>query len=356
MINVAVLAGGRSPEHDISLWSARQVLRHLDRQKVRPWPVKLCSDGLWWVGQRPLESSEQPDDTFLAPGMTPLRPGAAMDHLVEAAQVDVVFPVLHGRGGEDGTVQGMLELYDLPYVGSGCAASAVAMDKIRTRECLLHHGLPMAAAYIPETPLATADASREAANIATQVGFPCFLKVDLSGSTLGVTRATSADDVIRFLEECRSMGRRFLAEVEVPGEEITVAVLGNTGQQLTALPPVGIYPVNDRYFTHSAKYDPGACAEVVPPRGLSEDEIREVQELGVRCHRVLQCDGMSRTDMILGENGPVILEVNTIPGLTEASLLPKAARAHGLAFTALIDRLLELALERRGARPMLYSQ
>lgn len=352
MIDVAVLAGGRSPEHAISLWSARQVLLHLDRSQARPWPVKLCTDGLWWVGPSPLAPGQQPDEAFLAPGMAPMRPGAALDHLVEHAHVEVVFPVLHGPGGEDGTVQGMLELYDLPCVGSGCAASAVAMDKIRTRESLRQHGLPMATAYLPETPLAAADAQQEAEHIAATVGFPCFLKVDHSGSTLGVMRATTGADVAAFLDCSRSMGRRFLAEAEIRGEEITVPVLGNTGQELTPLPPVGIYPADGGYFTHSAKYDPGACAEVVPPRGLSQDQIEEVQDLGLRCHRVLQCDGMSRTDMILGENGPVILEVNTIPGLTEASLLPKAARAAGFTFTALIDRLLELALQRARARPM----
>lgn len=352
MIDVAVLAGGRSPEHDISLWSARQVLLHLDRHKHRPWPVKLGRDGTWWAASRPLEPDQQPGEDFLLPDMTPMRPGAALDHLVATAQVDVVFPVLHGPGGEDGTVQGMLDLYDLPCVGSGCAASAVAMDKIRTRECLLHHGLPMAPAYVADTPLPLADADQEAKAIAATVGFPCFLKVDQSGSTLGVARAATPADVASFLDTCRLMGRRFLAEAEVLGEELTVAVLGNTGQALTALPPVGIYPVDGGYFTHSAKYDPGACAEIVPPRGLSHAQIQLVQDLGLRCHTLLQCDGMSRTDMILGEDGPVILEVNTIPGLTEASLLPKAARAQGFTFTALIDRLLELALERREARPM----
>ncbi|MHC4513187.1 MAG: D-alanine--D-alanine ligase family protein [Planctomycetota bacterium] len=350
MINVAVLAGGRSPEHGISLWSARQVLLYLDRANVRPFLVKLHRDGIWSVSREPLAEGEQPDEEFLVPGMVAMRPGAALDYLVGTADVDVAFPILHGPGGEDGTVQGMLELYDLPCVGSGCAASAVAMDKIRTRECLLQNDLPMAPAYVAETPLAAADAGLEAERIAQSIGFPCFLKVDHSGSTLGVARASGPADVAVFLDGCRHMGRRFMAETEVTGEEITVAVLGNTGQELTPLPPVGIYPVDDGYFTHSAKYDPGACEEIVPPRGLSEAQIRRVQELGLRCHRALQCDGMSRTDMILGSNGPVILEVNTIPGLTEASLLPKAARAHGLSFTALIDRLLELALQRSGAR------
>ncbi len=350
MINVAVLAGGRSPEHDISLWSARQVLLYMDRSRARPWPVKLDRDGSWWVSREPLMTDEQPDEHFLLEGMAPMRPGGALDYLVGSAHVDVVFPVLHGPGGEDGTVQGMLELYDMPHVGSGCAASAAAMDKIRTRECLLHHDLPMARAYVAETPLAQADWEPEARHIAETVGFPCFLKVDRSGSTLGVARATGPADVAIFLDSCRQMGRRFLAEAEVLGEEITVAVLDNTGQELTVLPPVGIYRVADGYFTHSAKYDPGACEEVVPPRGLSPEQIRRVQDLGLRCHRALWCDGMSRTDMIFGADGPVILEVNTIPGLTEASLLPKAARAFGLSFTDLIWRLLELALQRSGAR------
>ena len=352
MINVAVLGGGRSPEHDISVWSARQVLAYLDRSRYRPWPVKLDRDGQWWVSPEPLVPEDQPNDTFTVPDMVAMRPGAAIDFLL-GSHVDVVLPVLHGPNGEDGTVQGMLELYGIPCVGSGCAASAVAMDKIRTRECLLQNGLPMPDAYLPEVALPQARADQEAAAIQRTVGFPCFLKVDQSGSTLGVARADGADDVRRFLDRCRNMGRRFMAEVRVVGEEITVAVLGNTGDRLEALPPVGIYPVDDEFFTHSAKYDPGACEEIVPPRGLSGQQIQEVQDLALRAHRALQCDGMSRTDMILSADGPAILEVNTIPGLTEASLLPKAARAHGLSFPELLDRLLQLAMARSGAR-MIY--
>jgi D-alanine-D-alanine ligase len=344
MTTVAVLAGGRSPEHDVSIQSGTQVLRHLGPE-FEVWPVYLDRGGRWWTASAPVPPPRAVQG-FRVPGMEPRSPGAALDHLIDAAAVDAVFPVLHGRHGEDGTVQGMLELHGVPFVGAGCAASAAAMDKIRTRECLAFHGVPMAPAYLPSVPLARADAAAEGAAIAASVGFPCFLKVDQSGSTLGVARADGPADVAAFLSECRGMGRRFLAEAAVAGEEITVGVLGNSGDELQALPPVGIYPRRDRYFTYAAKYDAEACEEVVPPRGLSADSLGAAQALAKTCHTALQCDGMSRVDMIVGPGGPVVLEVNTIPGLTEVSLLPRAAAAAGLSFRALLARLVELALQR----------
>ena len=346
MINVAVLGGGRSPEHDISVLSAGQVLGNLDPSRWRTWPVFLDRDGLWWLAERP---SREPA-LVKTPAMRAMRPGAALEFLLERCAVQVVFPALHGPYGEDGTVQGMLELHGVPFVGCGCAAAAVSMDKIRTRECLTLHGLPMARAYLPQTPLRGASAEVELPHIRDQVGLPCFVKVDCSGSTLGVAAIGGREDLDRFLEENRGRGQRFLAEQLVAGEEITVAVLGNTGGTLRALPPVGIYPVADPFFSHAAKYQPGLCEEVVPPRGLDRDGIEEVQDLARRCHRALCCDGMSRTDMIVSEAGPVILEVNAIPGLTQGSLLPKAAAGGGLSFPALLDRLVELALERAGSR------
>lgn len=352
MRNVGVLAGGCSAEHDISVASALQVLSQLDRTRWRVWPVFLDRDGAWCPSARPLAADAWPGPDFRLPGMESMRPGAAVEFLIEHAGVEVVLPVLHGRGGEDGTVQGMLELHGLPFVGSDVAASAVAMDKIRTRECLTFWDVPMPAAYLPAAPLASVDAAWEAEAIEASIGYPCFLKVDLSGSTIGVERATERGDVVRFVERFGRAGRRFIAEREVVGEEISVPVLGNTGAFLQPLPPIGIYPVQGGHFTFTAKYEPGMCTELVPPRGMSAAAIVEVQDLAARCHRALQCDGMSRTDMILGPDGPRVLEVNTIPGLTPTSLLPQAARAAGIEFPALLERLLELALQRWGtARP-----
>src|SRR5882672_1964772 len=175
-MDVALFAGGRSPEHDVSLASAQQVLHHLDRARWRVWPVFLDRDGGFWPQRQPLAAGEpwRPGDRQSAHG--PLRPGAALDWLLDAAAVQVVLPVLHGPFGEDGTVQGLLELYDLPCVGSGCAASAQAMDKIRTRHSLAAAGVPLARAYVPDSPLLTADAHEEIEALARIVGLPCFVK------------------------------------------------------------------------------------------------------------------------------------------------------------------------------------
>jgi D-alanine-D-alanine ligase len=347
-MDVAVFAGGRSPEHDISLASAAQVLRHLDRARWRPWPVYIDQDGGFWVHQQVPDPDAvwRADDRRAARG--PMRPGKALDWLLDSAQVELVFPVLHGPFGEDGTVQGMLELYDLPFVGSGCAASAVAMDKLLTRRVLASAGVPQPRAFVPDTPLAAGldDAAFDA--LAGDLGLPAFAKVPCSGSSRGVQRVQDRADLDRFAAEWGGHSRRWFVEAAIAGEELTVAVLGNGGSLLQPLPPVGIYPRFSDHFDERAKYEQGACDEIVPPRGLSRGQIAEVQRLAVRCHGLLGCDGMSRTDMIWGAHGPVVLEVNTIPGLTATSLLPKAAAAAGHSFAALLDVLLELALQRAG--------
>lgn len=346
-MHVAVLAGGRSPEHEVSLASTAQVLEHLDRSRWQVWPVYLDRDGGWWPSARPLPRGGAWTPGAAAASNRPMRPGAAVGWLLDHG-IEIVLPVLHGPFGEDGTVQGMLELHDLPCVGSGCAASAVAMDKIRTRETLQAAGVPLARAYESAIAFARADAALEFERIAAAVGIPAFVKVDASGSTVGVQRITSAADLAAFFAGFRGRFRRWFAEQAVTGEEITVPVLGNTGDALQPLPPVGIYPRCDSWFTYEAKYRDGGSDEVVPPRGMSPQQIAEVQRLAMRCHTALVCDGMSRTDMIITATGPIVLEVNTIPGLTRTSLLPKAAAAAGLAFPALLDRLLDLALARHG--------
>lgn len=348
-MDVAVLAGGRSPEHDVSLASVRQVFQHLDRSRHRVWPVFLDRDGGWWPDLEPLpqDADWRPGDSRTSLGR--LRPGAALDHLLDHAEIQVVLPVLHGPFGEDGTVQGMLELYGIPCVGSGCAASAVAMDKIRTRECLAAAGIPMPRGFVADEPLHRLQAPTLLPAIEAAVGLPCFVKLDCSGSTLGVARIADGADLAAFLLVHRHQGRRLLAEELVAGEEVTVAVLGNTGGELQALPPIGIYPRHDGWFTHAAKYEPGRTEEVIPPRGLDAAGIAGVQQLGLLAHRALCCDGMSRTDLIVGAHGPRVLEVNTIPGLTCTSLLPQAAAAAGIPFADLLDRLLELAMQRVAA-------
>lgn len=344
-MDVAVLAGGRSPEHDISLASARQVLTHLDRTNWRVWPVYIDRQGQFWPAAEPLaqDATWQPE---AGTSGNPMRPGAALEYLLDRAKVQVVFPVLHGPFGEDGTLQGMLELYGLPFVGSGCAASAVAMDKLRTRQVFAASGVPLAPEYLSR--LAVGEVVRcldeEFRRMTDTTSLPCFAKIDNSGSSRGVVRIGDRSDFERFVTSHQGSSRRWLAEAEVVGEEITVAVLGNRGDALQALPVVGIYPRFSDHFDERAKYDPTACEELVPPRYLTAEQGEQAQELARICHRELGCDGMSRTDMIWSAEGPVVLETNTIPGLTETSLLPQAAAAAGLSFAQLLDRLLELGL------------
>jgi D-alanine-D-alanine ligase len=342
MIDVAVLGGGVSAEHEVSLGSATEVIRHLDRSRWRVWPVLLDRAGFWRMPSAPVPAGAA--DPFLAVAPTGLRPGVGLARLLDECGIRIVFPMLHGRGGEDGTVQGMLDLHGVAYVGSGTAASAVGMDKIRTRECLAAHGVPMAPAYLPSVCVSNADPATEAERIASAVGFPCFLKIDLSGSSFGVARAEGPRDVERFLRSER--GRRFVAERLLEGEEISVAVLGNCGASVRALTPIGIYPLHDAFFDSRAKYEPGRTEELVPPRGLDAAQIEAVQALAIRCHGALGCDGVSRTDMIVTADGPRVLEVNTLPGLTPQSLLPKAAAHDGIPLPRLLDELLSLALER----------
>lgn len=344
-MNVAVLIGGRSPEHDVSIASGRQVLEHIDRQRWAPWPVLLERDGSWRASRLPLAPGQMWDPADDDCMHAPMRPGLTLDWLVDEAGVEVVFPVLHGAFGEDGTVQGLLELYDLPFVGSSCAASAVAMDKLRTRQVFAAGRVETAPSYVP-VDQASRDVSAEFGALKASVGTPAFAKVDVSGSTVGVSRIQCEEDLRAFFSGYGRSFRRWFAEGAVAGEEITVPVLGNAGAAPRALPVVGIYPVDDDWFTHDAKYRPGATEEVVPPRGLTAAQLDEVQALAVRCHELLVCDGMSRTDMIYTADGPVVLETNTIPGLTKNSLLPLSAAAAGISFPKLLDELLGCALGR----------
>ncbi|MEC7583906.1 MAG: hypothetical protein VYE77_06275 [Planctomycetota bacterium] len=344
-MDVAVLAGGCSPEHDISLASARQVLAHLDRSRWQPWPVYIDRQGGFWPAREPLPqgASWLPEGGATGKAM---RPGAALEYLLDHAAVEIVFPVLHGPFGEDGTVQGMLELYGLPFVGSGCAASAVAMDKLRTRQVFAANEVPLAREYLSCIPVGELGgcADDEFSRMTDATGLPCFAKVDNSGSSRGVVRIANRADFDEFVQSHVGCSRRWLAEAEVRGEEITVAVLGNRGDTLQPLPVVGIYPRFADHFDERAKYDPNACEELIPPKHLTATQSEQAQQLALLCHRELGCDGMSRTDMIWTSSGPVVLETNTIPGLTETSLLPQAAAAAGMDFPRLLDRLLELGL------------
>ncbi|UCH36656.1 MAG: D-alanine--D-alanine ligase [Armatimonadota bacterium] len=339
-LRVAVLMGGRSSEREVSLKSGNMVLRHLDPAKYDALGFDTGSlhriEGGAPAGSLPAGPTEA-DLTALAP----LVPRAIKPNSTEPA-VDVAFIALHGRGGEDGAIQGLLELLGIPYTGSGVLASALAMDKVAAKRIFRAEGIP--------TPQwrdfwmdNCVDPRSIAAEIESALGLPAVIKPACEGSTIGITIARRGDELPAALETAAKYGPHVLAEQFVGGTEITAGMLGNRSPQV--LPLVEIVPEGGFYDYH-AKYTPGATEEIVPAR-VSDDVARRAREAALGAFEALGCRGVARVDMIAGTEGPVVLEVNTVPGLTETSLVPRAAEAAGMSFGDLLDRIIELALEER---------
>jgi D-alanine-D-alanine ligase len=304
-VRVALLVGGRSAEREVSLNSGRQVA------------AALAESGF--------------DVVQIDAG--------AQDFVTELANTsaDVAFICLHGRYGEDGTVQGLCELIDLPYVGSGVLASALAMDKVMSKHLFAQAGIasPAYAALRRGGPV-------DLAALTEALGPKTVVKPSNEGSAIGVTIAHTPDELPDAIEEAFQYDASVLVEQFVAGVEVTVGVLGNENPE--ALPTLEIVPEHE-FYDYESKYVPGMSRHIIPAR-VSEDARAECSSLSIRAHIALGCRGMSRSDTIVAEDGAVyLLEVNTIPGMTPTSLLPDAARAAGMDFPGLCRRLVELALE-----------
>ncbi len=329
---IVVLSGGPSREHDVSIKSGEAVSRALAASGHQVLPVVIDEKG-WRL--------PEPGASALA-----LSPAAALANIESRADDDlIVFVALHGAFGEDGTVQGFLESAGVPYTGSGVAASAFAMDKERTKEILSHHGLATAPWVSIERAAWTSDRARIVARVESALGYPCVVKMPREGSSFGVTIAADRATLERAVDEAvGGVDRRALVEKKLVGTEVTCPVLANRGGPYRALPLVEIVPKRE-FFDFEAKYH-GASDEICPAR-VSADVAARVSEAAVTAHRVLGCDGMSRSDFIVDADGrPWFLETNTVPGMTEASLCPLSARAAGIDFARLCETLVELAARR----------
>lgn len=305
-LRLALIAGGTSGEREVSLKGAQGVDQALDREKYEVIRFDPATD---------------------------LARIAA-----EAGSIDVAFVLLHGLHGEDGTMQGFLDLLGIPYQGAGVLGSALAMDKNLSKVMYREAGLPVA----PWEMATTADIA-DPARLLTTLQLPLVIKPIRQGSSLGMSIVKQADELSAALALAFKHDDQVMVEQYVTGREITVGVLGN--DELIALPLVEIIPdAKYEFFDFEAKYQPGATKEVCPAE-VSAEIRQKAQEYAVRAHRALQLRGYSRTDMIIGEDDLYLLETNTIPGMTLTSLLPQAAAEHGLSFSALLDRLIELALE-----------
>jgi D-alanine-D-alanine ligase len=316
-LRVAVLYGGRSGEHEISLRSAESIIAAMDPERYEVHRIFITKDGRW----EPRAISPEPD----------ANPG-----------IDVVFPVLHGTFGEDGTVQGLLELAGLPYVGAGVLASAVSMDKEVTKRLLRERGLPVADYVVSRRGYIDLDM------ICETLTFPMFVKPVNLGSSVGISKVKTREELAAALKTAAEFDQRVIVERGIAGREFECAVLGNEDPQAAGpceiLPSREFYDYEDKYILNQAR--------TVLPADLSPEQIREIQRLAVACYRAVHCEGMARIDFLMdtATGQFYINEPNTIPGFTSISMYPKMWEAAGLPYAKLIDRLIELALERHAER------
>jgi D-alanine-D-alanine ligase len=345
-IRVAILYGGRSAEHEVSVVSARSVMAAIDRSKYEVVPIAITKAGRWMLPAKAPEELTAPKGSLPGTGeegstVALTREGDAAE-LQGVGRVDVVFPVLHGPYGEDGTVQGMLELADVPYVGSGVLGSALAMDKSMAKQVLAHHGIAQSRWHgFAEHELTPSTADELVADL----GLPVFVKPANMGSSVGVTKAKSREELAQAIDLALSYDERVVVEESIVGREIEVAVLGNEAPRASV--PGEIVPGHEFYDYDDKYVDDGA--RLLVPAPLGEDEQATVRRLALEVFGVLRCEGMARIDFLYEEGGRGFLcnEANTIPGFTPISMYPRLWEASGVPYAKLIDRLIELALERR---------
>ena len=364
-LRIGILYGGRSGEHEVSLASAAAVIRHLDPATYDPVPILVGKDGRWTLPTQPptvIEAadviqqarlktgpavpSDEPPARLSDPLALVEAPGGPHEPpLVRGLQLDVVFPLLHGPYGEDGTVQGLLELANVPYVGAGVLASAVSMDKAVMKVVFAASHLPQVDYRVFHRVEWVREAERLRAMIVTELGFPVFVKPANLGSSVGISKVNSADGLEPAINLAAEFDRKVVVEAAVPhAREIECAVLGND-RPVTSVP--GEIVPSGEFYDYDAKYlDAGS--ELRIPAPLTPDQVAEIQRLAVAAFTAVDCSGMARIDFLVnGETEDVFVnEINTIPGFTTISMYAKLWAASGVDYADVLNRLVELALER----------
>jgi len=358
-VRVAVVFGGRSNEHAISCVSAGSILRNLDPERFEVVAVGITPDGSWVltdgdpealaITNRQLPGVSSESGTELALAADPRRAGQLVSLSPGGAEVlasvDVVFPVLHGPYGEDGTVQGLLELAGVPYVGAGVLASAAGMDKEFTKKLLVAEGLPVGAYEVLRPSQPTPDT-----RLRERLGLPVFVKPARGGSSIGVSRVTSWDELPTAVAHARRHDPKVIVEAAVVGRELECGVLefpDGTVQASTVgeIRVAGVRGREDSFYDFATKYLDDA-AELDVPAKVDDDVSDAVRELAIRAFRAIDCQGLARVDFFLTDEGPIINEVNTMPGFTTISMYPRMWAASGVDYQTLVATMVETALAR----------
>ena len=354
-IRLGILFGGKSAEHEVSLNSAKNVIDALDKEKYDVFLIGIDKTGEWRLrdacsylmhadNPKLIQLQEVSESIALVPKHNRKELiNCANDKLQESLKLDVIFPVLHGTYGEDGTVQGLLKLANIPFVGAGVLGSAIGMDKDVMKRLLRDAKIPIAkfiTLYLHQKDSCSFD------EIVQQIGVPFFIKPANAGSSVGVAKVKRKEGFVAALEDAFLYDRKVIVEEFVEGREIECSVLGND-QPIASLP--GEVIPQHEFYSYEAKYldDGGALFQI--PVSLPFDLTERIQKMAIDTYQTLCCEGMARVDFFLKENGEIYVnEINTIPGFTKISMYPKLWMASGLSYSKLLDRLIELAIERHG--------
>jgi D-alanine-D-alanine ligase len=378
-LRIGVIYGGRSSEHAVSLASAAAIFANLDRERYEPVPIRIAQDGSWALAEHP-PTLESAGDTTERARVEPGRPkrlarelhllahpgddtmlmvergvdtdtgsGDASHAIVNALTLDVIFPIVHGPYGEDGTLQGLLELANIPYVGAGVLASAVGMDKAVMKVLFAARGLPIVRHEVVLRRDWQADRNDIAAGLTERLRFPLFVKPANLGSSVGISRAEDRDSLHCAIDLASEFDRKIVVEEGVaPCREIECAVLGNNAPETSV--PGEIIPSRD-FYDYEAKYLDDQ-SETIIPAALTSEQTDEIQQLAIAAFRAIDGEGMARVDFLLDTNTARIFvnEINTLPGFTTISMFSKLWSASGLSYPALLDRLIALATERHAEK------
>jgi D-alanine-D-alanine ligase len=363
-LRIGVIFGGRSGEHEVSFRSAHSVINAIDKSKYEVVPIAITKEGNWLApaaAARLLSKKTQrllPPNTFaddaedVAIVGDPSRAGLVrLDSDGQTEQLDVIFPVLHGTYGEDGTLQGLLEMAAIPFVGCGTLASACGMDKSIMKALFKDAGLPICRYTLFLRSEWENDREQIARRVSRQLGFPCFVKPANLGSSVGISKATDKASFVKAVELAARYDRKIIAEELVEGRELECAVMGNDQPQASLPGEYVVHAEAARFLDYTEKYSSTGNVEFVVPAQVSKAVTKRIQTMAVKAYQAIDASGLSRVDFFLKKDGELLVnEINTLPGLTDVSGFPKMWEASGIPFPQVIDQLIELAIERHRER------
>lgn len=352
--NIFVLAGGKSIEHEISLKSASAIINAIDKDKYNVYPVFINHQGVWNVLDLCEEKIEKPEDLAIESKDTVAISMANFLSRVNSVDNPIVFPALHGQNGEDGTIQGFLEMVNIPYVGCGVLSSAIAMDKVVARDLFSHHGLPQTKYTWGTEYEWLEDRDRFIEKIENKITYPMYVKPANAGSSVGISKVDSSHDLPEAIELALNYDNKIIIEREVIGREMNVAVIGNE-EPLASV--VGEFIQERAFLDYEAKYIEGKIVQVVPAK-LDEETTENVRDLAIDVYHALNCTGLSRIDIFVDEDNHIYInEANTLPGFTDLSMTPVLWEAtDGTTYTALVERLIQYGLDRFKKRQSIVNK